>query len=169
MHRKALSIILLAIVIGHLGAMWAIYSTAIWLHKQTKEARLADKTRWEEISLSSAAFEASLVEKDEIEIENQLYDIVTFYRDGETIKLVVVADHAENKMKRTLGGLQKEKTGWSHLAKQAQSFALSIFHPESTLRISSKICVLEPVYFHSQEYLICEGNYSVPDQPPAII
>jgi len=169
MPRKALSIILLAIIFGHLGAMWTLYSAAIWLHKQNKEARLSDKSRWEEVTLSSAAFEAGMVEKDEIEIENQLYDIVSIYRDGETIKLVVVADHAENKMKRTLGGLQKEKTGWSNLAKQAQSFALSLFHPESTLRISSKRLVLEPVYFHSQENLICEGSYTVPDQPPAII
>jgi len=168
MPRKALSIVLLAIVLSHLGAMWSIYSAALWLHKQNKEVRLSDKTRWEEITLSSTAFEAALVEEDEIEIDNQLFDIVSSFRNGDIIQLIVVADHAENKMKRTLSGLQKEKTGWSNFAKQADSFACSVFHPETTLRICQQNFVMRSVHYQIQDNLICKGKQSVPEQPPAI-
>jgi hypothetical protein len=109
-----------------------------------------------------------LVEEDEIEIDNQLFDIVWVHQEGESIKLILVADHAENKMKRTLSGLQKEKTGWSQFAQLAQSYAFSLFHPESTLIISRERFALERVYFNAQENLICKGNQNVPEQPPAI-
>jgi hypothetical protein len=167
MRRKALSLILLAIVVSHLGAAWTLYSAALWLHKQNKELRLSDTTRWVEMTLSTNVFEESLVEEDEIEIDNQLFDIVSSYRDGDTIKLIAVADHAENKIRRTLSGLQNEKTGWSQLAKQAQSFAFSFFQPEKTLSVSLPDNVSCRAFFNNQKNNLLKGEPTILEQPPS--
>ena len=168
MPRKAISITLLFLVLCHVGATWTIFSAALWIHKQNKELRLSDETRWEKFSLSAAVFESSLIEENEIEIDNQLFDIVSIERHGDSISVIAVADHAENKMRRTLSGLQSEKTGWSQLAKQAQSFAFSVFQPEKTLRISLRGNVLCSVFFQMQENNACQGEPTVLDQPPSV-
>jgi hypothetical protein len=71
MHRKALAIILTLLVFCQVGAVWTLFSTAIWLHKQNKEARLAEQSRWEEFSISETQFESWLEGDDEIEINNK--------------------------------------------------------------------------------------------------
>lgn len=167
MLRKAISITLLFLILYHVISTWTIFSAALWLHKQNKELRLSDKTRWEEFALSLAVFESSLIEEDEIEIGDQLFDIVSIERNGEFINVIAVADYAENKMRRTLSGLQSEKTGWSQLAKQGQSFAFSVFQPEKTLRISSQANVSCSAFFHMQENNLCKGERTVLDQPPS--
>ena len=167
MLRKAISITLLFLVLCHVVSTWTIFSAALWIHKQNKEFRLSDKTRWKEFSLSAAIFESSLIEEDEIEIDDQLFDIVSIERNGEFINVIAVADYAENKMRRTLSGLQREKTGWSQLAKQGQSFAFSVFQPEKTLRIYSQANVSCCDFFNMPENNLCKGEGTVLDQPPS--
>ena len=168
MPRKGISITLLFLVLCHVGATWTIFSAALWIHKQNKEFRLSDETRWEKFSLSAAVFESSLIEENEIEIDNQVFDIISIERNGDSISVLAVADHAENKMRRTLNGFQSEKTGWSQLARQAQLFAFSPFQPEKTLRISLRGNVLCSVFFQIQENNACKGKPTVLDQPPSV-
>jgi hypothetical protein len=168
MHRKALAIILTLLVFCQVGAVWTLFSTAIWLHKQNKEARLADQSRWEEFSISETQFESWLEGDDEIEINNKLYDIVSIDRMGAQVNIVAVADHAENKMKRTLSGLQHEESGWSQLAKHAQEYSTSFFRPENTLQISRPVGIVPQIYFHFVDNQLCEGLRRLAEQPPTV-
>ena len=158
---------MIILVIGQIGAAWTVFSTAIWIHQQNKQARLSDKGKWEEFVLSSAEFESRLIEDDEIELDAKLYDIVFVQRVGSQVIITAVADHAENKMKKTLDGLQQEETGWSELAKCAQAFSMSIFCPEKTLQVNIPPSTAAVTYFTFAANNFFKGIFCIPDQPPA--
>jgi hypothetical protein len=155
------------LVICHIGAAWTLFSTAIWVHKQNKQSRLADKERWVEFILTAYEFDSQLVEEDEIEIEGQLYDIVSSQKSNGMVTITAVADQAENKMKRTLSGLQKEETGWSEVAKRAQLFSMAVFHPEKNLQFFPYTYNLRASFFHYPDNNFSEGFPGTQYQPPA--
>jgi hypothetical protein len=167
MQRTAIALILTLLVFCQVGSVWTLFSTAIWLHKQNKAVRLADQSRWEEFSLSKTQFESWLQGDDEIEINNKLYDIVSIDQTKDQVIIIAVADHAENKMKRTLSCLQKDQSGWSQLAKRAQEFSFSNFRPEKTLRFSFVKGLPQKEYYQFAENLLCKGLQKLPDQPPS--
>jgi len=166
MLRKIAAPFLIVLVVCQVGAAWTVFSTAIWIHKQTKESRLADKEKWEEFVLTRDEFDASLLDENEIEIKGLLYDIVTFQELDGMVTITAVADHAENKMKRTLSGLQKEDTGWSEVAKRVQSFSLAVYHPEQTLRFYAPHLPSDESYTSFPKYDLSEGFLLKKDQPP---
>jgi hypothetical protein len=168
MQRTVIALILTLLVFCQVGSVWTLFSTAIWLHKQNKAVRLADQSLWEEFSLSNTQFESWLAGDDEIEINNKLYDIVSIDQTRDRVIIIAVADHAENKMKRTLSGLQDEESGWSQLAKRTQEFSASVFRPEMTLQISRPAGTLSQIYFHFVDNQLCEGLQRLPEQPPTV-
>jgi hypothetical protein len=168
MLRKIAAPLLIALVICQIGAAWTVFSTAIWIHKQNKQARLADKKKWEEFQLTALEFEASLVDESEIEIKGQLYDIVTSQELDGIVKITAVADRAENKMKRTLSGLQKEDSGWSEVAKQVQSFSAAVYRPAQTLFFWASNFPTDTCYIHYPEVNNSKGFPKNIDQPPTV-
>jgi hypothetical protein len=168
MQRKVLALILTLLVFCQVGSVWTLFSTAIWLHKKNKAIRLADQSRWEEFSLSKTQFESWLEGDDEIEINNKLYDIVSIDQTRDQVIIIAVADHAENKMKRTLSGLQDEDSGWSQLAKRTQEFSSSVFRPEKALHIPKAASISPEIYFHFADNRLCKGLRFLPDQPPTV-
>ena len=74
---------------------------------------------------------------------------------------------AENKMKKTLNGLQQEGTGWSELAKSAQAFSRSVFYPEKNLQINLPVTIAAFTYFTCAENNFVKGIFCIPEQPPA--
>ena len=167
-RMQSLAYLLIILVLYQVGAAWTIYSAAIWIHKKNKEFRLSDTSRWETFSLSQTEYEALLIEEDEIEMNGKLYDIVTRKQCANRIEIVVVADQAENKMKRTLKALQNEGTGWSELTKRAQAFGMSVFSPEKSLNVDIRPFVINTVsYFTYSEDNFQKGVLGVLEQPPA--
>jgi hypothetical protein len=166
MQRTVIALILTLLVFCQVGSVWTLFSTAIWLHKQNKAVRLADQSRWEEFSLSNTQYESWLEGDDEIEINDKLYDIVSINQTRDRVIIIAVADHAENKMKRTLSGLQEEESGWSQLAKRTQEFSTSVFRPEKTLHIQRTATILPKIHFHFSDNRLCKGLQYLPEQPP---
>jgi hypothetical protein len=168
MLRKTLGPVMIVLVICQIGAAWTLFSTAIWIHKQNKQSRLADKGRWEQFIMTTYEFESTLIEECEIEIKGQLYDIVSSEISDGMVTITAVADHAENKMKRTLRGLQKEETGWSEVAKKAQLFSMAVFHPEKNLQFFGHTFLITTEYFHYPDNNFSEGFLGRQVQPPTL-
>ena len=167
-RKLSLAYLLIILVLYQIGAAWTIYSAAIWIHKENKEFRLSDTSRWETFSLSQTEYEALLIEEDEIQMNGKLYDIVTRKHCANRIEIVVVADHAENKMKRTLKALQKDETGWSEFTKRAQAFGMSVFSPEKSLSVDIRLFTITTLtYFTYSEDNFQKGILGVLEQPPA--
>jgi hypothetical protein len=82
--------------------------------------------------------------------------------------VLAIPDHAENKMKRTLNGLQNETTGWSQLSKLASSFSLTVFVQETILVLESTL--IKPNIRHSYFYSNSRDqlNPSTIERPPII-
>jgi hypothetical protein len=159
--------LLALLLICQIGAVWSVFSTAMWLHKQHKQSRLADKSQWVGFTFSTSELESRLIEEDEFEIDGILYDIVSIRPFESGVEVTAVSDHAENKMKRTLHNLQNEKTGWSELAKLAQSFSYSVFRPEQGLRIAMPVFKIEITYFNYPDNNCHRGLPRIPELPPA--
>lgn len=167
-RKQSLAYLLIILVFYQIGAAWTIYSAAIWIHKKNKEFRLSDTNRWETFSLSQTEYEALLIEEDEIEMNGKLYDIVRRKQYANRIEIVVVADQAENKMKRTLKSLQKEETGWSEFTKRAQAFGLTVYSPEKSLQVDIRLFMAEiQSFFIYSEDSFQKGIFGVLEQPPA--
>jgi hypothetical protein len=168
MFRQTIALVLTLLVVCQIGAVWTIFSTAIWIHQQNKAVRLSDQSRWEQFSLTAQQFESQLEGESEIEINDQLYDVVAIERVGAQVNIIAVADDAENKMRQTLIGLQKEETGWSQLAKRAQAFSFSAFYPEKSLEVFQQTSELQTVYFQYHDNHLCRGLQRLPEIPPAV-
>jgi hypothetical protein len=159
---------MLILMICQIGAAWTVFSTALWIHKQNKQARLSDEGHWEEFVISVADFESNLIEDDEIELDGMMYDIVFTEHVNGMIVLTAVADQAENKMKRTLNALQKEETGWSELTKRAQAFGMTVFCPEKSLKLDIRPFLITALsYFSYTENSFQKGIISILEEPPA--
>lgn len=167
MFRKCAAYLMTILVISQIGAAWTVFSTARWIHKQNKQARLSDKSHWEEFHLSHAEYEASIVEEGEIEIQGQLYDVVSTRMQNGRYSITAVADNAENKLNKTLNGLHSDSTGWSEIAKQAQLFSTALFLPEKNLRLLNPNFALNISYFQISNNGFNKGFLRTQEQPPA--
>lgn len=168
MRLRSLAMLLSILIVCQIGAAWTIFSTAIWLHKQSKQTRINDAAKWEYFRLSPADFAAFLVEDDEIVIENTLYDIVSFNESDGIVEIYVVADAKENKMKRTLRGLQNDSAGWSEFAEMAQEFSTTPYHTERTLEVLATQLNYNLVHFSFYDEVLCAGMNRKPEQPPCL-
>jgi hypothetical protein len=166
MRLKYVAILLSILVVCQIGAAWTIYSTAIWLHKQSKQSRISDVNKWEHFRLSASDFETWKIEDDEIEIEHILYDIVFIEESGNDVEIFAVADEKENKMKRTLNGLQNESSGWSEFTNLAQAFSLTFYETETAVQLPATYFESKTVYFSRYHERLCRGINRNPMQPP---
>jgi len=168
MHRKSIAAILVLLVLGQIGGAWMIYTTALWVHKTNRESRLLDVSKRVLFELPASEYRAAIVEEGEIVIQNRLYDVVSVAENGETVLIVAIPDQAENKMKRTLSGLQNETTGWSQLSKLASAFSMTVFIQESILAIERMVIqqTIRHSYFYSNSR--DQLNPSAIERPPAI-
>ena len=168
MFRKAVAVILISVVVAQIGAMWAVLTSAIWVHKQTKELRMTNPDLWVCFNLSNSELEELGREKDELVINGKLYDIVSIHSTGATFEVIAVADEREDTMKRNLSGLHSKKTDFTDLARLACTFSLTLYHPEDMLGVS--------LHRFAPEKPLCEisaegtrkGIYWNPGQPPTI-
>lgn len=135
MNLRALIILLIALILAQLGGVWMVYSTALAIHKQNKEYRLADQSKWQTFELNPDEFELQLVKDDEIMIEGVLYDIVQISYQPAMVRIVATPDNAENKLKNSLSRLQSECCGWSDIAKRVQTFAAMSYIPSQAPRL----------------------------------
>ena len=135
MNLRALTVLLIALILAQLGGVWMVYSTALVIHKQNKEHRLADQSKWQTFELSPEAIKLQLVKDDEIIIDGQLYDIVQISYQPTVVHVVATPDKAENKLKNSLSRLQSECGGWSDIAKRVQAFAAISYVPSQVLRL----------------------------------
>jgi hypothetical protein len=168
MQVRGIAAILTLLVLSQIGGAWMVYTTALLVHKQNKESRLLDVSKRVQIALSVTEYQSALVEEGEILFENRLYDVVSVLEIGEHVLITAVPDHAENKLKRTLSGLQNETTGWSKLANLASAFSMTVFIQEMILVIERM--VIQPTIQHSYFYSNSRDqlNPSAIERPPAI-
>jgi hypothetical protein len=168
MTQRITSSLLVALVVCQIGGTWMVYSTALWLHKQKKELRLADSSKWTILELTYSEFSDALVEKGELRVNEALFDIVSYQLNGDIVCIVAVPDATENKLRNTLDGLQNDDTGWSHLAKQAQAFSMTPFitevYPSLAIKCISEISNHTSIYLHP---VSCR-SYRDFDRPPSI-
>ena len=129
MKLRAIIILMIALILAQLGGVWMVYSTALAIHKQNKEHRMADQSKWQTFELSLDAFEHQRVEDDEIMIDGQIHDIVKISYQPTLVRVVAIPDKAENKLKNSLSRLQSECCGWSDIAKRVQTFAATSYIP----------------------------------------
>jgi hypothetical protein len=168
MQTRGTAAILILLVISQIGGAWMVYTTALWVHKTNRETRLLDISKGVQFELTVADYREALVEEGEIVIQNRLYDIVSVSENGENLIVLAIPDHTENKMKRTLNGLQNETTGWSQLSKLASAFSMTVFVQETILVLEST--VIQPTIRHSYFYSNSRNqlNPSAIERPPAI-
>jgi hypothetical protein len=168
MFRKALAVVLVAIVIGQLGAMWAVLVSAIWVHKQAKEIRISNPQLWEHLSLSESEFLQFSREDDELEIDGKLYDIVELNQMDECFEVIAVADHVEQNMKRNLGGLEQTENQLNDWAKIACAFSLAVCQPEEMEEISHFLSDMEVSPCTHPNDFLRKGIFNRPEQPPNV-
>ena len=159
---------LILLVLSQIGGAWMVYTTALWVHKTNRESRLLDVSKRVQFELPASEYRAAIVEEGEIVIQGRLFDIVSVSENGEKVIVVAIPDQAENKMKRTLSGLQNETTGWSQLSKLASAFSMTVFIQETILVIERT--VIQPNIRHSYFYSnsLDQLNPSAIERPPAI-
>lgn len=167
MFRRAISVILIFVVIAQIGAMWAVLTSALWVHKQTKEMRMSNSSLWVRFNFSDSEWKEFGSEKDEIEIEGKLYDIVSIIRADDVVEIIAVADHAEEDLKRNLSGLNSKAPDFSNLARLACSFSLTPYHVEETFQFAFLHYPIETSHCDIPAECICKGIYPNPEQPPA--
>lgn len=168
MQTRGTAAMLILLVLSQIGGAWMVYTTALWVHKTNRETRLLDISKRVQFELTIAEYQEALVEEGEIIIQNRLYDVVSVSENGENVIVLAIPDHAENKMKRTLNGLQNETTGWSQLSKLASSFSMTVFVQETILVIERTVIltVIRHSYFYSNSRN--QLNSSAIERPPAI-
>jgi hypothetical protein len=168
MHVRSIAAILTLLVLSQIGGAWMVYTTALLVHKQNKESRLSDESKRVQIALPLSEYQSALVEEGEILFENRLYDVVSVLEIGEHVLITAVPDHAENKLKRTLSGLQNETTGWSEFANLASAFSITTFIQEPTLTFNS--ISIEHIQNHSYCYLTAKSQQhpAALERPPAV-
>ncbi len=168
MQVRGIAAILTLLVLSQIGGAWMVYTTALLVHKQNKESRLLDISKRVQIALSLSEYQSSLVEEGEIFFENRLYDVVSVLKNGENVLVIAVPDHAENKLKRTLNGLQNETTGWSEFANLATAFSITTFIQEPTLTFNRML--VERIVNHSSYYLSAKSHQHTDalERPPAV-
>jgi|GEM_PF-5421480 len=168
MQVRGIAAILIALVLSQIGGAWMVYTTALLVHKQSRESRLLDVSKRVQIALPVAEYQSAVIEEGEILFENRLYDVVSVSENGENVIVIAVPDHAENKLKRTLNGLQRECTGWSELANLASAFSITSFVQEPILTMK---CFLIPtILTHSSFYLtpVAKRSKLAIEHPPTI-
>jgi hypothetical protein len=168
MTQRITSSLLIALVVCQIGGAWMVYSTALWLHVQKKEIRLADSSKWTLLELTTSEFSNALVEKGELRIHDSMFDIVSFQIKGDIVCVFAVPDTSENKLRNTLDGLQSEDTGWAHLAKLAQVFSMTPFVEEVLPKLTFT-CINE-ITNHTSLYrdpVSCFCSRGL-DRPPSI-
>lgn len=168
MHRRIVSYILAILIVSQIGGVWVVYTTAIWLHKQNKNARLADQSKWQHFELSPAAFESFRLEEDEVMLNGQLFDIVAIKTTSQGLVITATPDYAENKLVRTLQGFQRENNGWSEFARLAQLFSLTLYETNT-----QQIEVLEGFETKKRHHAYYITHFSrwvrtKEEQPPAV-
>jgi cell division protein FtsL len=151
MNLRALTVLLIALILAQLGGVWMVYSTALVIHKQNKEHRLADQSKWQTFELSPEAIKLQLVKDDEIIIDGQLYDIVQISYQPTVVHVVATPDKAENKLKNSLSRLQSECGGWSDIANRVQTFAATSYIP-AQINCFCAIKQFEPSLAHHARY-----------------
>jgi hypothetical protein len=168
MQTRGTAAILILLVLSQIGGAWMVYTTALWVHKTNRDTRLLDTSKRVQLELTVAEYREALVEEGEIVIQNRLFDVVSVSENGENVIVLAIPDHAENKMKRTLNGLQNETTGWSQLSKLASSFSLTVFVQETILVLESTL--IQPNIRHSYFYSNSRDqlNPSTIERPPII-
>lgn len=129
MRGAIIAMVLNSLIFAQIGGVWVVYTTALAIHKQNKNRRLANKDNWIEYEMAADEFKRALQGEDEIVINGLLHDIVKATTHKDKIAVVVVEDHAENKLKSTLKGIQSDSAGWSDLAKKAYAFGFSGYEP----------------------------------------
>jgi hypothetical protein len=168
MQVKRIAAILTLLVLSQIGGAWMVYTTALLVHKQNKECRLLDVAKRVQIALSVSEYQSALVEEGEILFENKLYDVVSVLENGEKVLVTAVPDHAENKLKRTLNGLQNETSGWSEFANLASIFSITTFIQEPTLTFNRMS--IEHILNHSCYSLTAKSQQHTDalERPPAV-
>jgi hypothetical protein len=122
---RILALLLTLCILSQVGGIWVLYTTAIAVHKQNKELRMSDQSKWIARVFSLDSFHALLEGEDELVIDGVMFDIVSATEHNSLVTAILVEDRAENKLKNTLSGIQKSHSGWSETARMAVSFGIS--------------------------------------------
>jgi hypothetical protein len=122
---RIIALLLTLCILSQVGGIWVLYTTAIAVHKQNKELRMSDQSKWITRVFSIEGFHAHLEGEDELVIDGVIFDIVSATEHDSRVSATLVEDHAENKLKNTLSGIQKSNNGWSETAQMAVSFGIS--------------------------------------------
>lgn len=136
MRQKYIAALLTALVVCQIGAIWAVYTAAIWLHRETRQTRLSDERLWVHFEISASEFESALLDYSELELNGERYDIVHTTAEGDKVFITAVADQTEERMIQTLNDLQRNESGWSKMSKLTCSFGLAIFIPASVFQFT---------------------------------
>jgi hypothetical protein len=136
-NTRLCALILSICLFSQIGGIWMVYTAAIVIHKQNKELRISDSSKWITRVLSHEQFYAFREGQDELMIDGVMFDIVSVAEHGSIVTAVMVEDGAENKLKNTLTGIQRSNHGWSETAKMAASFGLSPYLPANTTQLDS--------------------------------
>jgi hypothetical protein len=126
------------------------------MHKTEMHFRIKNGATGVSIWLTVEEFENSLIEKDEIQIGNQFYDIIEIQRDGNLLRIEALHDSKE----KVLKDLQNTGRGKNMLLHIAKIFS-PLFLPEPPTNFNPRsfatcqqhcIVVIEPSsQFHPQE------------------
>jgi hypothetical protein len=163
--------LLVLCILSQVGGIWVIYSTAIVIHRQNKELRINDTSKWITLVLTKEVYKkAKLESDDELMLSGVMFDIVSASEQDSLITIILVEDSAENKLKDTLSHIQQSNNGWSETAKMAASFGVSIYiTPRATaLELRSVQAILLE---HATFYRACPTNDTVRsiDHPPSLV
>lgn len=168
MKRKTLVILLVVCILSQIGGTWMIYTTALAIHKQNKKLRISDQSHWITQVLTLKEFKAQQEGNEELVIAGRIFDIVSVTEGSSTITVTMVEDKAENKLKRTLEGLQRSSSGWSEMAKKIAAFGTSLYElSESTALKLNTITTTHPLHAMWYVVKVTESRLNSIDHPPS--
>ncbi len=168
MKRKTLVILLVVCILSQIGGTWMIYTTALAIHKQNKKLRISDQSHWITQVLTPKEFKAQQEGNEELVIAGRIFDIVSVTVGSSTVTVTMVEDKAENKLKRTLEGLQRSSSGWSEMAKKIAAFGTSLYEISESTAIEL-LTLTTTQLLHSKCYAMNyrENRMSSIDHPPS--